>query len=236
MPAKKANPTTKTTKPSVPSQPAVNKTNTVSIFAIILTFLLFTIPVIGLILGIVALVQIKKRNEGGKGLAIASIVFSSIFIIVQLVFLGFVVWLMSVGNNISSGRQSLTFNVNGNTVALGALPNGFPADVSIYPGSKIFLAGKSNNNEYAVTLSTTDSKEKVKNYYKTQMTANGWTESQPQATTQDENGMSMMNDQSSALKFTKDTRTTNVEVVENNKGTQIVITVAPTTSVQNETN
>ena len=62
------------------------KTNTISIFAIILTFLLFTIPIVGLVLWIIALVQINKRKEGGKGLAIASIVISSIFIVLQIMY------------------------------------------------------------------------------------------------------------------------------------------------------
>ena len=245
MPAKKANSTNKSVNATsknaaTSSNAAVKKTNTISIFAIILTFLLFTIPIVGLILGIVALVQIKKRNEGGKGLAIASIVISSILIVLQIAFVGFMLWLASVGNGISSGRQKFTFNVNGNSVALGGLPNGFPADVVIYPGSKVFVAGKSNDNQYAATLSTSDTVAKIKSYYKTQMLANGWAEVQSQSADQAESNqpMGMMDNQQEKLTFTKDTREVNIEIIKNAKNSSIIISVGPSNqnSTQNETN
>lgn len=59
------------------------KTNGLAIWGFILAIFL---PLIGLILSIVAISQIKKRNEGGKGLAIAGIVIASILLFFQLIF------------------------------------------------------------------------------------------------------------------------------------------------------
>lgn len=51
-------------------------TNGLAIASLVATFF---IPIVGFILGIIALKQIKERAEGGKGLAIASIVLSSLY-------------------------------------------------------------------------------------------------------------------------------------------------------------
>jgi type II secretory pathway pseudopilin PulG len=56
--------------------PANQKTNTLAIVGLIFSFLA---PLIGLILSIIALSDIKKKHEGGRGLAIAGIVISTIF-------------------------------------------------------------------------------------------------------------------------------------------------------------
>lgn len=58
------------------------KTNSLAIIGFILAIIL---PLIGLILSIVAMSQIKKKNEGGKGLAIAGIVIGSILLFFQLI-------------------------------------------------------------------------------------------------------------------------------------------------------
>lgn len=185
-------PTKKTTSPKKQSaikQQTISssnekKTNTISIFAIILTFLLFTIPIVGLALGIIALVQINKRKEGGKGLAIASIVISSIFIVLQIIFWIFIVSLASLGDGITNGRRSFTFNKDGNSVSLGgnvSLPSGFPSDVPIYPDSKIKLSTKSDKGDYSVTLTTQDGQSKVADYYKNEMVSKGWTSGDEQA-------------------------------------------------------
>lgn len=65
------------------SGPQKAPSNGLAIAAIILAFI---IPLVGLILGIVALVQINKDpSKGGKGLAIASIVLSSVFMLITFV-------------------------------------------------------------------------------------------------------------------------------------------------------
>lgn len=58
------------------------KTNTLAIVGLVLAFI---VPLIGLILSIVALNQIKKSKENGKGAAIAGIVVSIIVMIFQFV-------------------------------------------------------------------------------------------------------------------------------------------------------
>ncbi len=56
-------------------QPPTRRTNTLAVLALIFAFL---IAPLGLILGIVALSQIRKRGESGNGLAIAGIVIGAI--------------------------------------------------------------------------------------------------------------------------------------------------------------
>lgn len=58
--------------------PQPNKTNGMAIAGLVLAFI---IPLLGFILSIISLGQIKKRGEGGRGLAIAGIVISSLFMI-----------------------------------------------------------------------------------------------------------------------------------------------------------
>lgn len=55
------------------------KTNTLAIVSIVLAFI---IPLAGLIVSIIALSQIKKRQEKGRGLAIASLIVSAFFSII----------------------------------------------------------------------------------------------------------------------------------------------------------
>lgn len=64
-------------------QPASTSTNGLAIAGLITAFLL---PLLGLILSIIGLSQAKKRNQNGRGLAIAGIVLSIIFMIFQLLF------------------------------------------------------------------------------------------------------------------------------------------------------
>ena len=63
-------------------QPVQKKTNGLCIAGLICAFL---VPLVGLILSIVGLSQAKKRNEDGKGLAIAGIIISVIEIIISIV-------------------------------------------------------------------------------------------------------------------------------------------------------
>lgn len=64
----------------ITSQP---KTNTLAVLSLITAFFM---NLVGLILGIIALGQIKKTGEGGKGLAIAGIIISSIGMVIGLLF------------------------------------------------------------------------------------------------------------------------------------------------------
>lgn len=64
------------------SQNQSPKTNTLAIFGFISAFFL---PVIGLILSIIGLVQINKKHEKGKGLAISGIIISCFVALLHLI-------------------------------------------------------------------------------------------------------------------------------------------------------
>lgn len=64
-----------------PESSAPAKTNSLAIAALILSFF---IPVVGIILGIVALNQIKETHEGGHGMAVAAIVISIAWVVIAI--------------------------------------------------------------------------------------------------------------------------------------------------------
>ena len=68
------------------SNTILNKINQLALWSFILSIVLFFLPVVGLILGIVALVQIKKSGEKGKIWAIAGIIISMLILIALLLF------------------------------------------------------------------------------------------------------------------------------------------------------
>lgn len=73
------------------------KTPTLAILALIFSFL---IPIVGLILGIISLIDIKKnQNLKGRGLAIASIIISVIYMIIILALLIGSLYYFGVFNN-----------------------------------------------------------------------------------------------------------------------------------------
>ena len=65
--------------------PQKAKTNGLAIAALVCGFFC---GILGIILGIVALNQINKTNEGGKGLAIAGIVIGAVGIFIYWAFVG----------------------------------------------------------------------------------------------------------------------------------------------------
>lgn len=159
------------------------KTNTMAVVAIILAFLL---PLVGLILGIVALSQIKKRSEGGRGLAIASIIISVFIMLMQLVVIG-IFWGAIFAAKSELNRQGVNIDTNNGTIDVqgkdgesasignAKVPSEFPSSIPIYPGSKVVAStsGK-NNTEFTVFLTTTDSKTTVESYYQSELKKNGW--------------------------------------------------------------
>jgi hypothetical protein len=89
---------------------APTKTNTLAIWGFILAILL---PLIGLILSIIAISQIKKSNEGGKGLAIAGIVIASILLFFQLIiFVSLVNGAKNISTTTSSDKSSQSSSSN----------------------------------------------------------------------------------------------------------------------------
>lgn len=73
-------------------QPAQPGYNTMSIVAFILAFFL---SVVGIILGFVALSQIKRTGEQGRGLAIAAIVIGFAEIVLGIIF--FIIFVVALG-------------------------------------------------------------------------------------------------------------------------------------------
>ncbi len=82
------------------SAPAGPKTNTLSIVALILSILWISIPAV--ICGHIAMGQIKSRGEGGRGLAIASLIIGYIGVLAGL--LGIIFWVTVFGIAASSGN------------------------------------------------------------------------------------------------------------------------------------
>ncbi|WP_246561691.1 DUF4190 domain-containing protein [Streptomyces roseirectus] len=70
----------------------VPQVNGVAIAALVLGLLCF-LPAVGLVLGIIALVQIKRRGERGRAMAIGGTVLSS---------LGLALWVLAIGTNAGS--------------------------------------------------------------------------------------------------------------------------------------
>jgi hypothetical protein len=172
-------------KPAEDNKPVQHsdKTNVLAIIALICSILLFLgLPILGLILGIVALSQIKKKGEQGKGLAIASIIISSIGLVVSIVaailLFGSIIAVNKVAkdNGLNVNNNSINLNKDGNSLSIGdaKIPSGFPSSVPIYPGSKVILASKTNEGNYSVSLTTSDAKSKVDSYYQTELANNGW--------------------------------------------------------------
>lgn len=209
------------------SSPATStKTNTLAVVALILAII--AAPV-GLVLGIIALSQVKKTKESGKGLAIASIVVSIIIMILAVI--PFILWslffnsvntsLKQNGVNIDTKSGSLDIkNKEGDSLSIGngKLPKGFPSDVPIYPGSTVTASSVVNGN-YNVVLSTKDSKSKVDSYYQNQLQSNGWSVGEDSATLDSGNVTQKT--------FTKSSQSLSVITAEdsNNKGTSITLSV-----------
>lgn len=84
------------------AQPAVGQPT--SIMAILGLVFAFFIPLLGLIFSIVGISQTKQNKQGGRGLAIAGLIISSIFMLLGL--LWFVIFLVAALNSDTSNNNS----------------------------------------------------------------------------------------------------------------------------------
>lgn len=81
---------------------------------------------------------------------------------------------------LEEGKLSFTDPKTGSTVDIGSnkLPDNFPKDFPVYPGSKVTSAASSTEKGqgagFWVTFSTGDAVDKVSAYYKSKLAANGW--------------------------------------------------------------
>jgi hypothetical protein len=85
--------------------------------------------------------------------------------------------------DVANGKMTFTDEKTGTTVDVGTgkIPDTFPKDFPIYPGAKVtgVLSGnqQGKSNGFWITLTTTDSLDKVSSFYTTSLKTNGWTES-----------------------------------------------------------
>ncbi len=83
--------------------------------------------------------------------------------------------------DIENGKMTFTDSKTGAKVDIGTgkVPDTFPKDFPVYPGAKVTSslsgAASGKNNGFWLTLSTGDALDKVTEYYKKQLVANGWT-------------------------------------------------------------
>jgi hypothetical protein len=108
---------------------ALQKTNTMAILALVFAFLL---PLVGFILALVALSKIKKSNEGGKGLALAGLVLSIVFMIAQIVgailfFAGLLSFSAKVDKTYTPSTSTNT-TTNSSSSSTGTSNNSYSAD------------------------------------------------------------------------------------------------------------
>lgn len=108
------------------TQKAPQKTNMLAIVSLIMAFF---IPLVGLVLAIIALNQIKKRHEGGKGLAIAGTILSAVFLVAEII----AVIALSVLFYFSFQRTVQSNEAQDNVTALHMQLEAFHEDNQYYP-------------------------------------------------------------------------------------------------------
>lgn len=87
--------------PTPYTAPAAAPARPTNVMAIVALIAAFVIPLAGIIVGFIALGQIKKTGEGGHGLALAGVVLGFVFSILYIIIIGFSVLLplIIVGTN-----------------------------------------------------------------------------------------------------------------------------------------
>jgi uncharacterized protein YacL len=84
--------------PSYAAAPASQKTNVLAIVSLVSAFF---ISIVGIITGHIALSQIKKTGEQGRGLAIAGLIIGYVGLVIGIIVA--IVWFVIIGAAISSG-------------------------------------------------------------------------------------------------------------------------------------
>ncbi|MFH0818585.1 MAG: hypothetical protein V1898_01185 [Patescibacteria group bacterium] len=79
--------------------------------------------------------------------------------------------------DIDNSNVNIT-TADGNTITTGqniSLPDDFPSDVPVYTDKKILAASTTAENQFALTMSSTDSYNEIDEFYQTELESNGWT-------------------------------------------------------------
>ncbi|MFF3844878.1 DUF4190 domain-containing protein [Streptomyces sp. NPDC002328] len=125
--------------------------NGIAIAALVLGVLCF-LPAVGLVLGIIALVQIKKRGERGKGMAIGGAVLSS---------LGLALWILALATGGGSVWEGIKDGAAGNS-SLSLVEGdcfdvpGESFDKNVYDVDKVPCAGEHQGEVFGVVQLTGD--------------------------------------------------------------------------------
>ncbi len=84
-------------------------------------------------------------------------------------------------SGVEEGKMTFTDEKTGAKVDIGSnkVPDTFPKDFPLYPGAKVTSSLSGNqqgkNNGFWLTMSTSDSVDKVSDYYKSKFASGGWT-------------------------------------------------------------
>ena len=95
--------------------PPQQKTNTMSILGLVFAFL---IPLLGLIFSAIGLKQTKQRNEGGRGLAVAGLIISIIFMVIGILVAVVVLSAASTAIKNAGGLDAISKSVASESAAL----------------------------------------------------------------------------------------------------------------------
>lgn len=95
------------------------------------------------------------------------------------------------------------------------VPKDFPADIFIYPGTKVMTAVNAKDAR-SLTLSTADAVAKVTPVYQEKMKAAGWEEKQ-----------AMINPEMTMLSYEKAKQAVMVHITPDNKGAMIALIIQP---------
>jgi len=84
-------------------------------------------------------------------------------------------------SGLDDGKMTFTDSKTGTKVDIGGntVPDSFPKDFPIYPGANVTSSasntGEDKKDGFWLTLTTADSPDKVNEYYKDELSKNGWT-------------------------------------------------------------
>lgn len=88
----------------LPTNTTVKDTNTYALVSVILTFI---VPLAGIIIGHMALAQIKRTGDAGRGLALTAVIYGyACFVSVALFlifYIGFIIWAVGMAMSASTG-------------------------------------------------------------------------------------------------------------------------------------
>lgn len=117
------------------------------------------------------------------------------------------------GNGASVAIKTESGGVTGTGGSNLSLPGNFPKDVPSYPGANIFTTSEAPDMGVMLQAQSEDAPDKVAEFYKTQMAANGWTANE-----------AAQSPYMKIFSFEKGARKAHVSLIPNGSGTTLQIT------------